>query len=88
MDLMKDELCGIIMAVFIGLKSIMYAYKIYDEKNNQICVYLKAKGINKSSLNTVSFDLYYEAFFNKTETFVCQKTIKSQHHQVYSMSQK
>ncbi len=66
----------------------MYAYKIYDEKNNQICEYLKAEGINESSLKTLSFDLYYEALFNKTETFVYQKTIKSKHHQVHSISQK
>ena len=88
MGLMKDELCGNIITEFIALRSKMYAYRVYYLKKQQICDTLKAKGITESSLKTLSFEHYYDSLFNKSEHFICQKTIKSHNHQVYSMSQK
>ena len=47
---MKDEIAGVAIKKFVGLKPKMYSYLVDDNSEHK-----KAKGVNKSVVETISF---------------------------------
>lgn len=83
LGLMKDEVCGKIITHFVGLRSKMYTYKTKDQK----CV-KKSKGIKCNIVkNVITFDDYVNCLRESREKVVCQNTIHSIAHNVYSIQQ-
>lgn len=98
---MKDECSERILSEFVGLKSKMYALKLFyshaekeklttEQKNKlqDLGVTKKAKGITNTSLKTITFDDYYNCLFNKTEIHTNEQLIRSKKHEVYTINQK
>lgn len=80
---MKDECSGEIMTEFIGLRSKMYAYKIQE---NKICK--KLKGVKKSCIEKkIKFEDYYRCLFEEKELIVKMNLIRSNQHDVFSITQ-
>lgn len=65
---------------FTGLRSKLYCY---------ICEGIeckKAKGVSRNYVKShVTYDMYEQALFNETEFMCEQSTIKSDHHQLYTV---
>lgn len=81
--LFKDELNGLVMTEFVGLKSKMYAVKCGDN-----VMMKKAKGVKKSVLNNkISFQDYVDCIENKSIHIREQTMFRSKKHCVYSIKQ-
>lgn len=78
---MKDEMKGQIILEFIGLRSKMYAIKLYQNFIKKI------KGVKKSALKSIVFEDFYECLFNYVERKVEQHLIRSQKHEVFTIKQ-
>lgn len=81
--LFKDELNGVIMTEFVGLRSKMYAVKCEDGVKMK-----KAKGVKKCTLkNRITFDDYIDCVENKRVHVRAQNTFRSKKHCVFSIRQ-
>ena len=76
----KDEVSGIPINEFIGLRSKMYSYiKDTNERGKT------AKGIKKNVITKdIKHDNYIDVLFNRKQTYHKMKTIRSQDHQLGS----
>nr|CAH7760361.1 unnamed protein product [Callosobruchus chinensis] len=90
LGLMKDENNGRIMAEFVGLKSKMYAIKLfYTEKEKEMLgVIKKDKGITNTSLKRITFEDYHKCLFNQVNLNTNENLIRSKKHEVYTISQR
>nr|CAH7714504.1 unnamed protein product [Callosobruchus chinensis]CAH7717111.1 unnamed protein product [Callosobruchus chinensis]CAH7730238.1 unnamed protein product [Callosobruchus chinensis]CAH7732126.1 unnamed protein product [Callosobruchus chinensis] len=93
LGLMKDENNGRIMAEFVGLKSKMYAIKLfYTEKEKEMeklkSVIKKDKGITNTSLKRITFEDYHKCLFNQVNLNTNENLIRSKKHEVYTISQR
>ena len=76
----KDEVCGIPITEFIGLKSKMYCYVKDNEKGGRT-----AKGIKKNVIkNNIKHEDYKNTLINNERMHHRMKTIRSQRHQLGS----
>lgn len=81
--LFKDELNGLIMTEFVGLRSKMYAVKCEDGVKMK-----KAKGVKKSTLkNHITFNDYVDCVENKVVHVRTQNTFRTKKHCVFSIRQ-
>ena len=75
--LCKDEVSGIPINEFIGLRSKMYPYL----KNTDDCG-KTAKGIKKNALKKdIKHENYIDVLFNNEQVYLKMKTIQRQRHQ-------
>ncbi|XP_060515913.1 uncharacterized protein LOC132695588 [Cylas formicarius] len=96
LGLMKDENNGRIMHEFIGLKSKMYAIKLYysnverekSSNKKEVETIKKAKGITGSSLKTITFEDYYNCLFDKTQMYTNEHLFRSKNHEVFTVNQR
>ncbi|VVC27494.1 DNA polymerase, palm domain [Cinara cedri] len=78
----KDELNGQIMTEFVGLRSKLYTYKIFENKN----VIKKVKGVKKSIVkNKLCFNDFYNCLNNKNPKYVKQNTFRTDKHEIYTV---
>ena len=78
----KDEACGIPITEFVGLKSKMYSYVKDNEKGGKT-----AKGIKKNVIkNNIRHEDYKRTLLNEEQMHHKMKTIRSQRHQLGSLT--
>jgi DNA polymerase type B, organellar and viral/Recombination endonuclease VII len=79
----KDEMGGGIMRKFVALSPKVYGYKMMNE--DQVT---KAKGVKRSTLNTIRFDDLMKALHseNGEDTMVDYKGFKTRNHTNYSIT--
>ncbi|XP_044578876.1 uncharacterized protein LOC123261350 [Cotesia glomerata] len=99
LGLMKDENNGKIMSEFVGLRAKLYAFQIYKSKEDQIQMYesdeevkddtvkMRAKGVKKSTLRTITFDDYKQCLFDNIKVKKDEYVIKSRNHEVNTLLQ-
>jgi hypothetical protein len=75
----KDELNGIKILEYIGLRSKMYSYRTENSVSK------KLKGIKKAVLKKeISFEDYKNCLFNQKEYFHRQKVNRSHKHDIFT----
>jgi hypothetical protein len=80
---MKDELNGVVMREFIGLRSKMYATNV--EGNEKLSV-KKSKGVKRSVVkNEITFEDYRKCLFNREEQMRKMNLIRSYKHEIYTI---
>ena len=78
--LMKDEIGGEIMTVFVTLRSKMYAYKTEESE------FKKCKGIKKCVVRkTISFEDYKACLFSGGPSYRSQLMFRSSKHKVKTL---
>lgn len=82
--LFKDELNGLIMTEFVGLRAKMYCVKA-----DGVEVMKKAKGVKKYVLKkSITFEHYMRCISDNSTVISCeQNSIRSKNHNVYSIRQ-
>ena len=81
LGVMKDELCGKVMAHFCALRAKTYSYLEYDDKEEK-----KAKGTKKCVIKKkIKFDDYGACLFNNNSVLRSQEVFKSELHDVYTL---
>ncbi|CAD6242129.1 GSCOCG00012633001-RA-CDS, partial [Cotesia congregata] len=98
--LMKDENNGKIMSEFVGLRAKLYAFQIYKSEEDQTQAYesdeeikddtvkMRAKGVKKSTLRTITFDDYKQCLFDNIKVTKDEYVMKSRNHEVNTLLQK
>ncbi|XP_056645117.1 uncharacterized protein LOC130450634 [Diorhabda sublineata] len=83
------DLSKICMYDFVGLRSKMYACKLYNTPNEeQKRVIKKSKGIKVAIVkNKITFEDYEKCLTEKTNTIITQQSIRSYAHNIYSIEQ-
>ena len=86
----KDETNGTPLREFVGLRSKMYSFKLFDEKKNKVVESKKLKGVKKNVVKRdVSFSDYYRSLMGEEKTDIQQHSsfncIRSTTHQVHSL---
>lgn len=82
LGLMKDENSGIVMIIYIGLRSKLYTYKMLSKK-----VIKKAKGVKKNVLkNKIKFKHYKKCIKTNSTITRSQMTFRSLYHNVYTLA--
>ncbi|XP_054275117.1 uncharacterized protein LOC128994527 [Macrosteles quadrilineatus] len=77
----KNELTGVVMREFVGLRSKMYAYKDEKKKSGK-----KAKGVKKSVVkHELTFDDYKTCLFDSVDIYKTMNSIRSKGHELYSI---
>ena len=80
---MKDECNGKIVTEFVGLRSKMYALRVYG-----IDFIKKIRGIKGCIVkNTIEFEHYKNCLFNEKLEVREQRTITSKFHKIYTEKQ-
>jgi len=80
--LFKDEMSGKPIAEFVGLRSKLYSFRTVDEEEKKIC-----KGIKKSVVrNMLRFEDFKNCLFDMREVMRECNTLRSYHHEMYSIS--
>ena len=74
---MKDEIAGIAIEEFVGLKPKMYLYLVNDNSKHK-----KAKGVNRNVVATISRKEYKDVLLNKTCLRHSVNRIQSKDHKV------
>ncbi|CAD6234314.1 GSCOCG00012384001-RA-CDS, partial [Cotesia congregata] len=97
---MEDENNGKIMSEFVGLRAKLYAFQIYKSEEDQTQAYesdeeikddtvkMRAKGVKKSTLRTITFDDYKQCLFDNIKVTKDEYVIKSRNHEVNTLLQK
>lgn len=81
--LFKDELNGIIMTEFVGLRSKMYSVRAGGIEKMK-----KAKGVKRYVLKkTITFDDYVDCIKNNCSVIRNQNSFRSKNHTVFSIKQ-
>ena len=77
----KDEAGSKIIDEFVGLRSKLYSYKMFDESDS----YRKCKGIKKSVItNEITHEDYKECLFSRKEQLRSMNVLRSHLHDMYS----
>lgn len=80
---MKDENNGKIVNEFVGLRSKVYAFKLWgDEKAKK-----KAKGVKYSTLKRIGFDDFKHTLNENENLIRSQHFIRSKKHEVFTVKQ-
>ena len=80
---MKDELDGLPMTEFVGLKAKLYSYKTTNKENK------RAKGIQKAVVRkNICHKDYKNTVFNHSNKSVDTYAIRSINHQIFTIKQK
>ena len=74
---MKDEIAGIAIEEFVGLKPKMYLYLVNDNSKHK-----KAKGVNRNVVATISRNEYKDVLLNKTCLRHSVNRIQSKDHKI------
>ena len=78
--LFKDECGGQIMQEFVGLRSKLYSYKMYEGLCCKRC-----KGVKQSVVkNEVTFEDYKDCLFNQRDQTRAMNVIRSHEHEIYT----
>ena len=76
--LFKDEVGGKIISEFLGLRSKLYAYKMFEGPESKTC-----KGVKKAIVKTViTFDDYKDCLFNNKTYTAKFNTLRSRRHEI------
>ena len=82
---MKDEMHGVSIEEFVGLRPKMYSIKY--TKNDKLIEKKTAKGVAKSVTNRViTHQDYLNCLVDQNLKMTCMRQIRSEYHQVYSFS--
>ena len=80
----KDELNWKIMEEFIGLRSKLYAYKVFEDGKET----KKAKGIKKNVIQKQScFDDFRRCLLTKEAIYKKQNMFRTKKHEIYTVKQ-
>ena len=86
--LFKDELKGMIMVQFVGLRSKCYSILSLDEFSKIINKIKKSKGVRKNVVeNKIKFAHYVECIEKNCEIVETQNAIRSIKHRVFTIEQ-
>ena len=78
----KDEVGGIQITHFVGLRPKLYTFKVEEKGETR-----KAKGVKKNVIKkSLSFEDYKKFLFTKDELMKEMNIIRSQNHNIYSMT--
>ena len=78
--MMKDEAGGKIIEEFVGLRSKLYSYKMFEGKEEKKC-----KGIKKTVVKKqISFEDYKECLLSKQPQMRKMNVIRSHQHEIFS----
>ena len=78
----KDEAAGKQITHFVGLRPKLYTYKIEEKGETR-----KAKGVKKNVIKkSLSFEDYKKCLFTEEEVMKEMNIIKSQNHEIFSMT--
>ena len=89
-DKFKDETSSVPIREFVGLRSKMYAFQVFDPKKNKLVDSKKLKGVKKNVVkNEITFNHYMTSLLGERKTDIQQKStfncIRSYNHEVYSV---
>ena len=78
----KDEAAGKQITHFVGLRPKLYSFKVEEKGETR-----KAKRVKKNVIkNSLTFDDYKKCLFSEEEVMKEMNIIRSQNHEIYSMS--
>ena len=78
--MMKDETGGKQIKEFVGLRSKLYSYKMYEGKETKKC-----KGIKKNVIkNKITHEDYKNCLFTRKPKFEKMNNIRSREHNIYT----
>ena len=88
----KDEACGEQIEEFVGLRSKLYSYKMFDDElglrklfNDHKSDHKKCKGVKKSTVDkTITHEDYLDCLITKIKQMRPMKVIRSHLHDIYS----
>ena len=76
----KDEVAGLQITHFVGLRPKLYSFKIQDTKEVRKC-----KGIKKNVVKKgLTFEDYTQCLFSGEKQMRSMKIIRSENHDLYS----
>ena len=78
--MMKDEAGGKIIEEFVGLRSKLYSYKMFEGKEEKKCKGIKKVVVKKQ----ISFDDYKECLLSKQPQMRKMNVIRSHQHEIFS----
>ena len=78
--MMKDEAGGKIIEEFVGLRSKLYSYKMFEGKEEKKCKGIKKVVVKKQ----ISFEDYKECLFSRTPQMRKMNVIRSHQHEIFS----
>ena len=78
--MMKDEAGGKIIEEFVGLRSKLYSYKMFEGKEEKKCKGIKKVVVKKQ----ISFEDYKECLLSKQPQMRKMNVIRSHQHELYS----
>jgi len=80
----KDELNGKIMEEFVGLRSKMYAHRVFEDKKET----KKIKGIKKNVVQKIiTFNDFKNCLLNKNLVYRKQNMFRTKIHDIYTVEQ-
>ena len=87
----KDETNGTPIHEFVGLRSKLYSFKLFDAEKNKMAETKKLKGVKKSVVKKhVKFSDYYKSLMGEVKEDIQQNVsfncIRSTKHQVHSLT--
>lgn len=86
---MKDEMGGLIVYEYVGLKSKMYANRTEKSKKKSVEKFdyaKKSKGVKKSVVqNEITFDDYKKCLSEQKPLYKSMNLIRSKNHELYSI---
>ena len=74
---MKDEIAGVAIEEFVGLKPKKYSYLVDDNSEHK-----KPKGVNRNVVGTISHDKYKDVFLNKKCLRHSMNSMQSKDHKI------
>ncbi|VVC30263.1 DNA polymerase, palm domain,DNA-directed DNA polymerase, family B, conserved site [Cinara cedri] len=81
----KDEFNGKILSEFFGLRSKLYAFKLFENEHEV----KRAKGVKKPIVkNELCFDDFYECLITRDPKYVKQNTFRTENHEISTVKQK
>ena len=79
----KDELNGLCMTRFIGLRPKLYSFE-YLDLSGAVFGKNTAKGVQKAMKNRLTFDEYESCLINMNTKIVQMNSIRSDHHALFT----
>ena len=79
----KDELNGLCMTRFIGLRPKLYSFE-YLDLSGVVFGKNTAKGVQKAMKNRLTFDEYESCLINMNTKIVQMNSIRSDHHKLFT----